>query len=142
MTRAFQAINKKCTENQTREIIKHAATNTDIRKKKIMELLQQIRHNQSPTINGFGLQVESDFAKVPARQLEPPMIQYAKQTIKPAKGVWRGEGMEFLHPQSAARWGIINTNYRTQQNELNDFARMVRLLQCLDAKCIFILTAT
>lgn len=34
-----------------------------------MDLLNQITHNQSPVIRGFNLSVESDFIKVPARQL-------------------------------------------------------------------------
>lgn len=67
--RIFQVINKKCTENQTRNIIRTAATSTDDRKQKIMNLLRQITHNQSPVIQGFGLNVDGDFIKVPARQL-------------------------------------------------------------------------
>lgn len=66
---AFQVINKKCTENQTRNIIKIAATNTDTRKQKIMDLLRKITHNQSPVIRGFGLNIEGEFTKVPVRQL-------------------------------------------------------------------------
>lgn len=67
--RALQVINKKCTENQTRNIIKTAATSTDVRKQKIMALLQKITHNQSPVIRGFGLSIDGDFTKVPARLL-------------------------------------------------------------------------
>lgn len=62
-------INKKCTENQTRAIIRTAATSTDLRKQKIMDLLGQIAHNRSPVIRGFGLGIDADFVKVPARQL-------------------------------------------------------------------------
>lgn len=65
----FQVINKKCTENQTRAIIKIAATSTDLRKQKIMNLLRQITHNQSPVIRGFGLSIDGDFTKVQPRLL-------------------------------------------------------------------------
>lgn len=68
-------INKKCTENQTRAIIKTAATSTDVRKQKIMKLLSQITHNQSPVIRGFGLSIDGDFTKVPVRQLGTIIFQ-------------------------------------------------------------------
>lgn len=92
-----------------------------------MDLVNQIRHNAAPTIRGFGLGIETAFTKVPARLLDAPGIQYGDgKKIKPSKGVWRGENMPFLMPQSATAWSILNTNFRTRQNELEDLARMVR----------------
>lgn len=122
----LQAINKKCTENQTRNIIRFAATSTDVRKQKIVDVLNTVRHNSSAVIQGFGLALNTDFAKVEARQLNAPIIQYANsktQTVK--NGVWRGEGMPFLVPESANTWAILNCNNRTRNNELQDLARMV-----------------
>lgn len=92
-----------------------------------MKLVEQIRHNQSSTVKGFGLQVDLNFAKVPARLLDPPVIQYKNRKVTPSRGVWRGENMEFLMPEVANEWGILNTNFRTKQNELNEFAKMVKL---------------
>ncbi|XP_055305200.1 protein argonaute-2-like [Sitodiplosis mosellana] len=120
-----QVINKKCTENQTRNIIRFAATSTDDRKQKIMKLLSQIRHNNSQTIQGFGLGVDANFAKVPARLLDPPVIEYSNKTMKPSRGVWRGENSAFLLPQAANEWSILNTNFRTKPNELKDLAKML-----------------
>lgn len=123
---SIQAINKKCTENQTRKIIRFAATNTDLRKEKIMKLVTQIAHNQSPIIRGFGLQVDMKFAEVPARCLDPPRIQYDKNKLVDVRnGVWHGEGMPFLIPESANKWAILNTNNRTRTNELQDLALAV-----------------
>lgn len=123
----FQVINKKCTENQTRNIIRYAATSTDDRKNKIMELLRQITHNQSPIIRGFGLQVDQNFAKVPVRQLDPPSLVYGgNKTMTPRNGVWRGENMQFLMPTTGVEWAILNTNVRTRHNELEELAKMVR----------------
>ncbi len=121
-----QAINRKCTENQTRTIIKEAATSTDSRKQKIMALLDKVKHNQSPIIRGFGLAVDMNFAKVSARCLTAPKIQYADNKLVEVKnGVWRGEGMPFLIPESANKWAILNANQRTRPDELQDLARMV-----------------
>lgn len=133
---SLQVINKKCTENQTRNIIRFAATSTDVRKQKILDLINQIKHNQSPTIKGFGLSLGTDFVKVSARLLDPPKIQYGKNiSLQPKRGVWTGEGKEFLVPKyTPTKWGILNTNFRTQQNELNDLAGQVSTRYCLNNK--------
>lgn len=97
-----------------------------------MKLLKQIRHNESPTINGFGLNVDDKFVSVPARQLEAPNIEYANKKLVPVlKGVWKGESMPFLIPESAKQWGILNTSSRTPRNELEDLIRMVGLFKSI-----------
>ncbi|XP_031627620.1 protein argonaute-2 [Contarinia nasturtii] len=121
-----QMSNKKCTENQTRNLIREAATSTDIRKQKIMQLLQQIQHNQCPTIKGFGINIDTNFTKVPARQLAAPALQYKNSVINPMKGVWRAENETFLISEGKViEWSILNTNFRTRQNELQEFAGML-----------------
>lgn len=96
-----------------------------------MDLVNQIRHNNSATIRGFGIGVDTTFTKVPARQLETPGIQYANGMQKPARGVWRFENMKFLMPQQATAWTILNTNYRTRPNELNELGNMVKFFICI-----------
>lgn len=54
--------------------------------------MNEINHNQSPIIRGFGLQLDMNFAKVQGRCLEAPKIQYAGNRLVEVKnGVWRGE---------------------------------------------------
>lgn len=95
-------------------------------------MLNQISHNQSPTIKGFGLSLDEKFVKVPARLLDAPKIQYANGTVQPQKGVWRGENMKFLIPMGTntckIKWGILNTNFRTSENDINEFASMVWII--------------
>ncbi|KAJ6641425.1 Protein argonaute-2, partial [Pseudolycoriella hygida] len=122
-----QVINKKCTKNQTSAIIKQAATSTDDRKAKIMELIRKISHNQSPVIRGFGMQVGSDFEKVPIRQLEAPKLVYGgNKTVQPQTGVWRGENMQFLMPKTRVQWAILNTNDKTSRIELKELAEKLQ----------------
>lgn len=93
-----------------------------------MDLINQIQHNKSRTIQGFGLQVDPNFIKVDARQLEPPKIQYGNRTIEPMKGVWRGESMQFLIPsENVQKWGILNAS-RAQHSQLDNFVQMVHTL--------------
>lgn len=90
-----------------------------------MNLLNQIRHNNSSTIRGFGLEVDPNFIKVQARQLDAPGIQYRNSVVRPNRGVWRSENVQFLLPETATAWSILCTNARTKPFELSEFARMV-----------------
>lgn len=123
---SFQIVNKKCTEKQTSAIIKIAATDTNERKRKIDDLLKHIQHNSSSTIKGFGLRVDMNFAKVPVRQLSAPSIQYANGKVDPRNGSWRSDRKKFLEPGTATAWAILNTNYATCRNDLEELGRLVR----------------
>lgn len=104
----LQAVNKKCTENQTRNMIKVAATSTDERKQKIMNMLRQITHNQSPTLKQFGIQVGTEFTNVPARILTAPTLEYSNnKTVVPAKGQWRVDNLQFLTPKALTRYAVL-----------------------------------
>lgn len=90
-----------------------------------MDLVNKIQHNRSKIIQDFGVQLNLDFAKVDARCLQAPKIQYANRMVNVMNGVWRGEGMQFLRPETANKWAILNTNQRTRRNELDELAKMV-----------------
>lgn len=117
-------INRKCTDNQTRNMIRKAATSTNERKGRIMHLVDQIRHNQSEIIRGFGISLDTDFTKVPARRLPAPDIVYGNGSVNVIRGVWSGERKTFLLPESANKWAILSAS-RSQKNELNELADMV-----------------
>lgn len=103
----LQAVNKKCTELQTRNMIKVAATSTDVRKQKIMDMLLKMSHNQSPTLNQFGIKVGTGFTNVPARILPAPTLEYRNRTVIPSRGQWRIDGLQFLQPMTLTRYGVL-----------------------------------
>lgn len=122
---ANQAVMKKCTENQTRAMIKESATSTDERKRKIMEMLGKINHNRSATLNQFGVSVGNEFASIPARILDTPRLEYAEnKTANVSRGAWNAAG-SFLNPASIDNWYILCLDRRTQDRNLQDFARKV-----------------
>lgn len=91
-----------------------------------MGLLDKLKHNQSPIISGFGLELDTNFTKVQARCLDAPKIMYSgNRQVEVRNGVWRGESMPFFIPESANKWAILNANPRTRSNELDDLARNV-----------------
>ncbi|XP_055305199.1 protein argonaute-2-like [Sitodiplosis mosellana] len=117
-----QVINKKCTENQTRSIIRHSATSTDERKKRIMDVFNVVNHNNSQAIKNFGVDVGKEFIQVPARKLEAPTIQYKNTTVKPKNGVWNPVNMEFLMSEPTSKtgleWGILNADNWTERRAI------------------------
>lgn len=91
-----------------------------------MKLVNTIQHNKSKIIQDFGVVLDAQFAKVDARCLQAPKIQYANnRSIDVMNGVWRGEGMQFLMPETANKWAILNANQRTRRNELEELSKMV-----------------
>lgn len=107
-------------------MIRVAATSTDIRKQKIMEMLQRIAHNQSPTLKEFGIQVGTGFTNVPARILPAPTLEYNfNRTIVPSKGQWRIDNVQFLQPVAMTRYAILVLDRYDQNNAVRSFAECV-----------------
>lgn len=84
-----QPINKKLNSDQTTQMIRHAATFPDIRKHKIVELVNRIKHNEDSLIKSFGIQINNEFEHINGRVLDSPQLQYSKKVITPREGVWR-----------------------------------------------------
>lgn len=119
---------RKCNEEQTRHMIRESATSTDLRKQKIMNILSKIAHNSSKCLNQFGLSVANDFTQIPARILDPPMLEYSgNKTAKPQKGVWNPAGT-FLFPKNIENWAIFCLDARTNDNALYNIGNKVKII--------------
>lgn len=113
---------------QTRNMIREAATSTDVRKNKIMDMLRRIDHNSSQVIKKFGIGVGNEFTEIPARILDPPDLMYDKDRIaRPKNGQWRSENYHFLKPKDLANWVLLVVDGRTNINSVHTFAKMVSL---------------
>lgn len=114
-----QALNRRCTENQTREIIRKAATTTDIRKEKILNMLGKINHNAAPNIRGFGIELKPGFVQVPARCLDAPTIQYKNGTVPVRNGVWQNDKKTFIETLTTeTNFAVLNFDDRTDDTSL------------------------
>lgn len=111
-------------------MIRQAAGSTDQRKEKIMRLLKQVNHNGSKTIQSFGLKVDNEFIDVPARLLNPPMIEYKnRKTVEPKRGAWAMAGNQFLESVSGrTKWCIIIADKYMYEEPVMDFAKKVAIL--------------
>lgn len=102
------------------------------RKEMIMHHLQAIGHNKCETIRAFGLKIDENFVRVPARQLEPPTVEYRdRKMIKPKDGEWSMnfgcDEMEVISSPTSFTWTILNTDSNLQKIpvKLKQFAKGV-----------------
>uniref|UniRef100_A0AAU7B978 Argonaute 2 n=1 Tax=Sogatella furcifera TaxID=113103 RepID=A0AAU7B978_SOGFU len=114
-----QSVNRKLTPNQTAAMVKNAAKPPDDRKRKIAMALRKANFNNDKCVQEFGIQVSDRFAQVTGRVLDPPVLEYNKQTITPQKGVWRSG--RFLQAAQIQNWAIINCDRRTNEGQLQKF---------------------
>ncbi|KAF5277711.1 hypothetical protein FQR65_LT03691 [Abscondita terminalis] len=99
-----QVTNRAMTPGQTSSMIKIAATSTTDRKQKIMQGIRTANYSTDPCAREFNISVNQDFAKIQARILEPPSLQYSNRQVIPRAGVWRAD--KFSSPGSY-RTGMI-----------------------------------
>ncbi|KRG06072.1 protein argonaute-2 isoform X2 [Drosophila mojavensis] len=129
-----QALNRKDGANQVSEMIRFAATSTDERKKKIMDLLKYFHHNTDLTISRFGIRISSDFITVNSRLLTAPQLEYRNSKFAlPSNGAWRMDRCQFLKPTPKAhKWAILHCEgARLLYNKVCEFEKMV-VNQCND----------
>nr|XP_029716851.1 protein argonaute-2-like isoform X1 [Aedes albopictus] len=126
-----QALNKKHPDSCTQYIIKKSATDTATRKRKIMDLFNQIGYNNAPTIKEFGVGVANNFETADGRILDPPELLYRNdRRVKPMRGVWRADNMNFIVPSTDVTrrelsWTILNLDGRTRPDAIEEFGRNI-----------------
>lgn len=107
-------------------MIREAATKTDVRKAKLETLLRQLNPNASRAVQQFGLRLSDSFADVPARVINPPMLEYGGgNKVLPKSGAWRAE-FAFIAPQEATVWGVVALT-RVDRNMADTFCKTVNL---------------
>lgn len=97
-----------------------------------MHHLKEIDHNQCKTIEAFGLQIDDSLMRVPARQLDPPIVECRdRKTTKPKNGAWEMNfGCDKLEVLSTStnelfKWNILNTVPDLPEIKLKQFAKGV-----------------
>lgn len=123
---SFIFYQRKDGVNQVSEMIKFAATPTNVRKNKILDLLRYFNHNIDPTISRFGIHIAGDFITVNTRLLPAPQLEYRNSRyLSPMNGSWRSDRCQFLITrQKAHKWAIL-VDSRTPYNKAADFEDMV-----------------
>lgn len=100
-----QVLNRKLTEEQVSKMVREAATDPNIRRKKIHDGIQAMDYKNNKILKDFGLTVGDEFVKVNARVLDPPKLMYSSGAKEPRDGVWRSG--KFLIPINVERWVVL-----------------------------------
>ncbi|XP_026461963.1 protein argonaute-4 isoform X2 [Ctenocephalides felis] len=117
-----QVVLKKLTELQTRNMIKCAATPTDMREKKIMDAFNNSKIENHPAVKEFNLSIDSKFERVDARVLDPPILEYAAgKVVTPREGVWKSDREKFLKAVNIQNWTVLNLDFRTRNDRIEYF---------------------
>jgi len=64
------------TENQTANMVKHAARPPNERRQTIENCISDIKYNSDDVLRDFGIEVGNRFTSVPARILDQPSLAY------------------------------------------------------------------
>ncbi|XP_049822129.1 protein argonaute-2-like isoform X2 [Aethina tumida] len=125
---ANQAVNRKMNENQTSAMIKYAATNTRVRKEKIMTGVKLANYDSDPVVKEFGFSVGSNFEQLEGRVLDSPRLAYNdNKEVQVAKGVWRADNMKFFIPVAIQKWTIAWAD-RYQPRGLENLERQIKTI--------------
>jgi len=66
---------------QTAAMVKNAARPPSERRQTIENCIRDIKYNQDPVLNEFGINVTEQFASIPARVLDQPFLAYAQNRV-------------------------------------------------------------
>lgn len=112
-----QVSNKKMTEDQTRNMIRRAATDTRTRLGNIQQSVKKASYNESPTMREFGITVNPTPQEVEARILHPPTLEYCDRRQESVhKGTWRAS--QFVQGAKLSSWSILNLDRRTRDDSI------------------------
>jgi eukaryotic translation initiation factor 2C len=121
-----QVIKKKLSENQIRTVIAETATSTDLRKRRIMDLLNKIRHNESKVVQQFGINIGDKFTEVEARILPAPGLEYlTNPEVKVDRGVWNAEREKFLDGKNCTHWSVLKLDDRCPNSDIMKLSSLI-----------------
>ncbi|XP_026820735.1 protein argonaute-2-like [Rhopalosiphum maidis] len=114
---------KKLSEMQTATMVRNAARPPAERRQTIENCIKDIKYNQDPVLNEFGISVTENFASIPARVLPQPVLSYANGEKTPNAGVWKIDKSLFTKAVCITRWVVLNLDGRTNMQSIKNFER-------------------
>ncbi|XP_059482470.1 protein argonaute-2-like [Neocloeon triangulifer] len=111
---------KKLDEEQTRNMVRNAATKPYIRKKKIMDAFNSLELARDPCLAEFGIQVSGSMTPVDGRILNAPALKYqGEQEVRVQNGEWKMNNQKFQKPCRAIKsWAIVDLCGLRETNDI------------------------
>jgi len=119
-----QEYRRKLSDIQTSNLIKVAATPADVRKRKILDAVKDMKFATDAHCRNFGISVDSNMVQITGRVLPTPKLVYGGTgTMVPKLGVWNMRNMKFFDARSMDFFGFINITRMVNDNDINLFVR-------------------
>ncbi|KAL2151322.1 hypothetical protein VTH82DRAFT_6420 [Thermothelomyces myriococcoides] len=106
----FNSYPFKLDPNQTSEMIKFAVQRPPQRQTQIMKMVQNLEWDKDRYLSHFGIKINPTMAKIPAKLLPNPVIQYGNKPVDPKMtGRWDLRGVRFAvpNPQPLVSWALV-----------------------------------
>ncbi|XP_038214375.1 protein argonaute-2-like [Zerene cesonia] len=100
-----QALNRQLNDRQLPKMVREAATPPSDRKRKIEEVIKDMKYSSNEYFREFGLEISTKFYEVDAKILRAPILNVGEGTVIPRRGVWQAKRL--LRPSALQSWGFI-----------------------------------
>ncbi|KAF1321535.1 Argonaute1, partial [Globisporangium splendens] len=122
---AGQKCPRKATDTQVANMIRFTCTNPQDRKRSIETKFREAGFDRDPTLQAFGLNVNSKMVEMQGRLLAPPNMAYKNGTIRPDTGVWNMKGKSFFQAAKLNSWSVISC-CDPRRNPMSDMEKFFR----------------
>ncbi|WWD21504.1 hypothetical protein CI109_105990 [Kwoniella shandongensis] len=111
------------TPDQTAEMIRIAAKPPPQRQSEIMGWRRTIDYSALPKLKAWGLSIEDQMMKIPARVLPPPIVSYGGgKQLRPNRGAWNVGAVKFVKPGKPLRsWAVCNFDGNCSPAKIEEF---------------------
>ncbi|EJW02774.1 hypothetical protein EDEG_02830 [Edhazardia aedis USNM 41457] len=131
---------KKLNEEQTSQMIRHAAKPPIPRFETLHKKIIEMEICKNDVLSKFGLSIDTNFVKTQGKILQPPALEYGSmnrqpgaphqpQIVNPQRGSWNLRNLGALEPVSIKRWHIAYIPADRFINEQNIRTSIVDLIE-------------
>ncbi|CAK1540645.1 unnamed protein product [Leptosia nina] len=100
-----QALNRQLNERQLSKMVREAATPPSDRKRKIEEVIRDMKYSSNEYFKEFGLEITNRFYEVDAKVLNAPILNVGEGTVRPRAGAWMAKRL--LQASALQSWGFL-----------------------------------
>ncbi|XP_022113727.2 protein argonaute-2 [Pieris rapae] len=119
-----QALNRQLNDRQLAKMVREAATPPSDRKRKIEEVIRDMKYSSNEYFKEFGLEITNDFYQVDAKVLHAPVLNVGEGTIRPREGVWMQK--KLLKPSALRSWGFLVVEIDPNRLQCHDIIKKIQ----------------
>ncbi|KAK4775311.1 hypothetical protein SAY86_010246 [Trapa natans] len=120
-----QRYTKKLNEKQVTNLLRATCQRPNERENGIQKIFKANKFKEVPIVNEFGMTISSELARVPARVLPAPILNYhpsGKEVIvDPRMGQWNMINKKMINGARVDAWACINFSTKLNRNVPYDF---------------------